>query len=333
MKGSLGLVFAVALGSAVVVSLTMPATAATFETFDVPGGTETEPAAMNTGEITGFYRAQDGSTEGFFYFPLGGTFATFQVKNSPSTRPLAINRAGLVTGTFVKNSVFCFLLNGSGKAISCGPLEAVSSAGVSINRSDEICGTFTDSTPEDHGFVWDKNNGATEFDPPGSTFTDCASINDNGDATGAWEDANGNIHAYVRASNGAFTEFDVPGASGTFADAINVSGTVAGIWDDQFGGHHGFVQDALGNITVFDPKGSISLSGEGVRMNKKGVVTGSWFDSVGKEHGFVRQPGGKITSFDVPGATDTFAEAIDDNGHITGSFVDANGLHGFIRSP
>jgi hypothetical protein len=38
-----------------------------------------------------------------------------------------------------------------------------------------------------------------------------------------------------------------------------------------------------------------------------------------------------ITAIDVPGATSTEAVAINDFGVITGTFADANGVHGFVR--
>jgi hypothetical protein len=43
--------------------------------------------------------------------------------------------------------------------------------------------------------------------------------------------------------------------------------------------------------------------------------------------------GATIITFDVPGSTSTTAEAINDSGAITGTYVDANGQHGFVRFP
>jgi hypothetical protein len=48
----------------------------------------------------------------------------------------------------------------------------------------------------------------------------------------------------------------------------------------------------------------------------------------------VRSPTGRITPFDVPGAVKTVARAINNNGVVSGWFVDPEGVyHGFLRDP
>jgi hypothetical protein len=52
------------------------------------------------------------------------------------------------------------------------------------------------------------------------------------------------------------------------------------------------------------------------------------------QHGFLRLTDGTYTTFDPKGSTDTFPEAINDSGEITGWYADANGqIHGFLRTP
>ena len=57
------------------------------------------------------------------------------------------------------------------------------------------------------------------------------------------------------------------------------------------------------------------------------------FDSSGAPHGYLRQPSGNIISCDPPGSINTLPGAINPEGTIAGSYLDANGtIAGFIRS-
>ena len=72
-----------------------------------------------------------------------------------------------------------------------------------------------------------------------------------------------------------------------------------------------------------------------VGVNRSATVTGYFLDVNGVDyHGFVRSFAGIITTFDAPGATKKIAPvAINDNGAVTGAFLDATGFsHAFFRT-
>src|SRR5690349_15166646 len=197
--GFAGALFAFAAGLAFPIA----ANAATFVTFDAPGGTNTRPRGMNNvGSITGDFAPTGGGVAGFVR-AADGTFSTFQVKNSDTTAS-GINDRGSVTGSRSTKEAgdLCFLRHPNGRAIICGPLSQHSSEGRSINKSGVICGDYEDDTFATHGFVWDTANGATVFDAPGAIETEAFSINDGGATTGFWTDANQVVHGFIRAADG-----------------------------------------------------------------------------------------------------------------------------------
>src|SRR5580704_1225952 len=80
-----------------------PAQAATTITFDVPGATYTEPAAINdSGTITGMFTAS--GPRGFMR-TADGTFTTFRVKGESATYPMGINRHGVITVYYVDHQM------------------------------------------------------------------------------------------------------------------------------------------------------------------------------------------------------------------------------------
>jgi hypothetical protein len=69
-------------------------------------------------------------------------------------------------------------------------------------------------------------------------------------------------------------------------------------------------------------------------LNDWGAVTGSYLDANDVFHGFLRRPDGTFTTFGAPGAdatpadfNGTFALGINDQGAITGYYIDANNVH------
>jgi hypothetical protein len=213
---------------------------------------------------------------------------------------------------------------------------------LSTNSDEVIAGHFADN-----GFVGTAGGTITSFDVSGAVTTVADSINSAGMIAGNWSDANGGHHGFVRAASGAITSFDAPDAStsgygkGTFPESINTSGVIAGYCNCV--GEHGFVRAANGTITNFEApgaSGTLALS-----INTGGAIAGYYGDNGSPHpvyHGFVRSADGTVTSFDASGAgtsennvyvQGTFALSINDDGVITGYYVDASdGYHGFVRS-
>jgi cell envelope opacity-associated protein A len=78
-----------------------------------------------------------------------------------------------------------------------------------------------------------------------------------------------------------------------------------------------------------------------ISLNDWGSITGIYLDANNVYHGFLRTPDGKFTTFEAPGAdrtpgslNGTFPYGINDQGVITGYYLDANNVsHGFVRLP
>jgi hypothetical protein len=212
---------------------------------------------------------------------------------------------------------------------------------LSINSDEVIAGYFADN-----GFVGTAGGTITGFDVSGAITTVANSINSAGVIAGNWTDANAGYHGFVRAADGTITSFDAPNAStkgygkGTFAESINTAGVIAGHCNCV--GENGFVRAADGTITEFEvPDASLTFA---LSINTDGAIAGYWGDNGSPHpvyHGFVRSASGTITTFDAPGAgtsennvyvQGTFALSINDDGAITGYYVDASdGYHGFVR--
>jgi hypothetical protein len=142
---------------------------------------------------------------------------------------------------------------------------------------------------------------------------------------------------------------------GTFPGSINNGGTITGIYIDAKALYHGFLRTPGGKLITLDAPGagssvgtrfrtflsSINISASSITISNRGATTGNYVDSNNVSHGFLRGPGGEFTTFDAPGASSaqgsfngTFPTSINDEGTVTGNYIDSNGLnHGFLRSP
>lgn len=82
------------------------------------------------------------------------------------------------------------------------------------------------------------------------------------------------------------------------------------------------------SFTTFDVPGSTSTDARGI--NDAGAIVG---DFNGAGEALVRNPDGTFTTFSVPGATNSLrAYGINNTNVIAGSYGDAAGSHGFVRS-
>src|SRR5215472_14208220 len=205
--------------------------AGTFVTFDVPGSTFTNSAAINNpGAVTGSYSGALGDVG----FGIHSFLRTSDGTITPFDPP------GTTCNPFTNN--FC-------------------SSAAGINPAGTIVGEFSppvsppDFTPS-HGFLRARNGTFTVFDPPGSQSTVPSAINPAGTVTGGFSGSTGGNHGFLRAPNGTFTTFDPLGSTDTFPFAINPAGTVTGNFIDVTGVSHGFLRTSDGTITAFDLMGS-----------------------------------------------------------------------------
>jgi hypothetical protein len=282
-----------------------------------------------------------------FVFPLMGRFA-LQAANSGSievittfdypgagnaTLPQKINERGDVVGEVVDSngvlSGFVRFSDGSFSAPIVDPNDTVGfTEGRGINNSRTVCGDYSDTDGNLHGFFLSGGT-FTEFDVPGVPFTAVLSINNNGDFTGTFVDDSGIQQAFVSVG-GTLTLFSIPGAPGTLAYDINNSKQlVVGYYFDGSFILHGYYRDANGALHFpIDPPGSTGtiLFGD----NNRNWVVGRYADASGVTHGLFFVPPNNFFTFDYPGSVFTSLNGINAQGVICGRYEDASGIHGFL---
>ena len=220
-------------------------------------------------------------------------FTPTVVPGSNLTAATALNDDGVVVGWYIATAGGSI----SGFTDSDGVYQTVNVPGAQdtwitgIGNNGEVAGWYlTDSV---HAFVYDGSTFTTIPDVPGAVATWAFGINDSGQVVGNYQV--GDIqHGYLY-SNGIFTFLDYPGApygsnTGTGISGINDSGQIVG-----------------------------AFSCEGVGGNCGAGIT----------YGFLENSGA-FTEIDVPGASDTWANSIDDNGTICGTYNQGSNSHGFV---
>src|SRR5262249_3222408 len=213
--------------------------------------------------------------------------------------------------------------------------EATFTAAFGINNHGDIVGTYRIEPPR-HALLIK----AGQFIPLapttilGTNRSLARDINDRGEIVGHFLGDDGFAHGFLL-SKGVLTTLDFPGASQTAAYGINESGSVVGSWDllDADGNlleEHGFTWKN-GAFTEVNFPGSVDSFVSGI--NARGDLGGGWDAGLDSQtHGFVCS-NGQCFSFDVPFPESIFTQAdrINARGHITGIYLDVDGVgHGFL---
>jgi hypothetical protein len=345
-------------------------------TFDAPGagtaaGQGTFANGMNDlGAITGFIRDANAARHGFLRAP-DGTFTIFDdpgagtcsfscgtIGPGQGTRAYAINPSGEIAGFYSDNTGRCHgyvrAANGTFTQIDApdagtGPFPQGTFPSeftpMGINPRGAITGFYVDASSVQHGFVRASGGKITEFDPPGSIFTNPNAIDAPGDITGFYFDANFVGHAFLRDTNGTFTQIDAPGAdnsgdgNGTFGVGLTPNGDVEGVFVDPNGVLHGFTRSKNGTYSTFDVPAAGAGPGQGTlpeSNNTAGTIAGNYLDGSGVDRGFLFNKQGNFSLFDVPGMGTGPGQGtipLDNNNSeaITGEAIDgSNVIHGFL---
>jgi len=346
-------------------------------TFDAPGagtgpGQGTVAFGINpAGTITGFIRDANSARHGFLRAP-DGTFTIFDdpaagtcstscgtIGNGQGTRAFAINLSGQITGFFTDNAGRCHgyvrAPDGTFAQIDApdagtGPFPQGTFPSeitpMGINPAGAITGFYVDASSAQHGFIRSANGVITEFDPPGSIFTNPNAVDEPGEITGFYFDANFVGHGFLRAPDGTIMSFDAPGAdmtpgsgNGTFGVGLTPNGDVEGVYVDAKGVLHGFMRSNQGTFSTFDAPGAGTGAGQGTlpeSNNTVGEIAGNLIDASNVNHGFLLNWQGNFSVFDVPGAGTGAGQGtipLDDNNSeaITGESIDgSNVAHGFL---
>jgi hypothetical protein len=179
----------------------------------------------------------------------------------------------------------------------------------------------------------------TRIDAPGAgkgsgqgTIAD--GINASGTATGWYIDNDNVYHAFLRAPDGTFTTFDVKRVS-ALADTVNDDGDVAGIYlDMKTLSWRGFIRTSAGRFRTFDGSEDNGGGPADLAINRGGMIAGDYMGGSGaRYHAFYRLKNGTLTEFGAPGGTETLAGGINNEGTISGSYIDPSYVyHGYVRA-
>src|ERR1039457_7033646 len=242
---------------------------------------------------------------------------------------------------------------------------------IAINLESDVVGYYLDESSVFGGFLrradgtfatWKDPNASNTANSATSPFfcggTGAFNINVFGVVAGAYSDNSGNYvgHGLIRLPGGRLQSYEVPGAGNGYDQGtgcngcsigLNVFGAIAGYYIDSKSLVHGYLRSFAGQAITFNTPGDASLGANcyfdcSLGLNDWGAITGVYFDANGVGHGFLRTPDGKVSSFDAPGAANrtpqapwfwmgTLPVSINDEGTITGYYIDANNVsHGFL---
>ena len=214
-----------------------------------------------------------------------------------------------------------------------------------LNNNGDVTGVYADNVGN-HGFIL---NGST------LTTLDDPKAQNNGSALTGWGTyalSNNNLgyvvgdyyNATSRGANGflyhggVYTDI-LYGTAGTTAVGINDSNQIVGftlVTTDK--ATHGYVDDS-GAFTLIDDPNAGNLLNQGTlpdSINNAGVVVGNYVDTNNQSHGFTESKG-VFTTLDDPNASagefpvgGTYLSHINNNGVITGTYINNAVMHAFI---
>ena len=211
-------------------------------------------------EIVGFYTDNDtGFTHGFL--DADGTQSTVDDPEgspphvtTPAQNLLGINDFAKAAGFWTDNTGnehgFVVELDiespSDSKFIEIPPSTfagAIATQASNITDRDDVCGFWTDSNNNNHGFFGRLGHSFSTFNvkingvtaPSTSPF----GCNNNGEIVGSFTDSGGNVHGFIY-RDGRFFQFDAPGSSQT--SAFGVAGTTINGVNDR-GDFVGFFSD------------------------------------------------------------------------------------------
>ena len=165
------------------------------------------------------------------------------------------------------------------------------------------------------------------IDVPDVAFLALTASSDFEDYAGYTKSADGEKDVAFTLIDGVFTTYDFPDAQHTYFFALGNNGNAAGYYVDSEGHHRGVVLED-GELRGYDFPGAVETEIYGI-SDTTGALTGNFTDAEGIRRGFT---GDEIIEF--PGAKETFADFINSQGGMVGSYVDADGLYQpYVRTP
>ncbi len=199
---------------------------------------------------------------------------------------------------------------------------SVSTEGWNINQDGSVVGYYDSGDGGRHGFIArppEFNFTYESIDVPGVDFLALTASSDFEDYAGYTRTTDGEKEVAFTLSDGVFTTYDFPDSQGTYFYALGNNGVAAGHYQDSDGLYHGVILEN-GELRRYDFPGAVQTEIYGF-SDATGVLTGNFIDDSGVRRGF----SGDII-VEAPGAIATYADFVNSQGLIVGSFVDADGL-------
>ena len=223
---------------------------------------------------------------------------------------------------------------------------SVSTEGYNINQDGSVVGHYDTADGRRHGFIASPIRDTTApvedtpvvppvfayytfetIDVPGVDFLELTASSDFEDYAGNTKSADGEKIVGFTLIDGVFTTYDFPGSQGTYFYALGNNGVAAGHYKDSNDLFHGVILEN-GELRQYDFPGAVETQIYGY-SDATGVLTGNFIDTSGVRRGFSGD-----TIIEYPEASATYADFVNAEGGIIGSFIDAKGVYKpYIRHP
>ena len=158
------------------------------------------------------------------------------------------------------------------------------------------------------------------IDVPGVDFLAVTASSDFEDYAGYTKSDDGAKFVAFTLIDGVFMTYDFPGSKNTYFYALGNNGNAAGHYEDSEGLYHGVILEN-GELRQYDFPGAVETEIYGI-SDATGVLTGNFTDASGVRRGF---SGDIIVEF--PEALETYADFVNAEGGMVGSYVDADGIY------
>lgn len=301
-------------------------------------------ALNNAGEVVGAAISIEGDWAAFAsnggspvqFFPPGTEAVATAISDNSDIAGEADNAAG----------VDAFLLSG-GSVQDLGTLGGARSQVNGMNNSDQLAGASETSAQSSgagakNAFLW-SGEALRDLGTLGGASSMAAAINGSGEVVGAADTTSGYQHAFLWTAGGGIQDLGVlPGGLESIAFGINSSGQIAGASTELDENWHPFVWTPLGGLhDVGLPVGW--ARGEALAINEIGLTVGLATTPPGDpywglDHAMLWDSAGGIQDLNdlVPANSGWLllrADAIDDNGEITGIGIHNGEERGVLLLP
>ena len=321
------------------------------EIIEFPGASETFADFVNSsGGMVGSYRDADGIYHPYIRTPTG-RFVSLDLPRSAQLEYFfvhGINDAGTVVArTKTLDDVpLTFVGTFRGGLQEFKVPDSVSTEGYNINQDGSIVGHYDSADGRRHGFIArlatdidtpiddqpvatpsDFNYTFESIDVPGVEFLALTASSDFEDYAGYTRSAGGEKEVAFTLIGGVFTTYDFPNSQKTHFYALGNDGRAAGHYEDSDGLYHGVVLEN-GEVRQYDFPNAVQTEIYGI-SDATGALTGNFIGADGVRRGF---SGDKIV--EAPEASETFADFVNSDGRMVGSYRDAEGVyHPYVLNP